>query len=123
MGGQHASQSVGDSGVVTSAVKPGSSFLTKRGTVVRQRTLSPMQGHLLEFCDAACAVRVEVAGEGRCGNGAQALDVVRCQPLTLQGESFHVALYPRVRVVKSPVMQRFPLGCGTLDLVHRRASW
>ena len=66
---------------------------------------------------------VEIAVEGRFGNGAQATDVFRRQTLTLQVERLHFALHPRVRMMKSPVMQRFPLGCGKLDLVHRRASW
>ena len=90
--------------------------------VVRQLTPPPMQGHLCEFFDAAFAVRMEVAVEGRGGNGAQAPDFFRRQTLTLQIERLHLALHPRVRMVKSPVMQRFPLGCGKLDLVHRRAS-
>jgi hypothetical protein len=89
--------------------------------VVRQLTLAPMKGHLWKFCDAALAVRVEVAIEGRFGHGAQAPDLGRFQPLTLQVECLHFALHPRVRMVKSPGLQRFPLSCGKLDLLHRRA--
>ena len=90
--------------------------------VVRQLTPPPMQGPLLEFFDAAFAVLMEVAVEGRGRNGAQATDFFRRQTLTLQVKRLQFALHPRVRMVQSPGMQRFPLGCGQLGLVHRRAS-
>ena len=90
--------------------------------VVCQLTLAPRQGHLGKFFDAAWAVRVEGALEGRFRHGAQAPDLFRRQTLTLQRERFHCALHPRVWMVKSPVLQRFPLSYGKLDLLHRRAS-
>ena len=93
------------------------------GAGVSQRTLPPMHRHLWEFFDAACAVLVAVAVEGRCGYGAQATACCRRQTLTLQGERCHFALPPRVGMMKSPILQRFPLGCGQLDLVPWRASW
>src|SRR4029453_2980186 len=91
--------------------------------VGRQLPLSPMKGHLVEFGDAAFAVRMKVTVEGRFGNGTEATDGFRRQSLTLQVEGLHFALSPRVRMVKSPVVQRFPLSCGKLHLVHQRASW
>lgn len=92
------------------------------GTVVSQRAVASMKGHLFELFDTTFTVHVQVAVQRRCGKDAQATDVGWRYALTHEVEDLHLALYPRMWVVQSPVMQRFPLSCGKLHPIHWRAS-
>jgi hypothetical protein len=93
----------------------------ERGAVVRQFTVRPIMIAVLQLCDPAHHVCLEIAMETGFGHPTQPQDLGIGHALTAQVEGFQPHLHPWVRMLKPPMPQRADVLFVEDDFDHRRA--